>query len=335
MKIWFPAIRANSGADVYTERLAAGLKKIGVDVEITWFPPSYEFLPELMRRHAIPAGTDVIHANSWYAAVFIGRGVPVATTVHHLVHDPEFRPYRSVLQAAYHAINVYGREKRAIVECNAVISVSENTASTVKGVFGIDSTVIPNWIDVDRFHPMPVKSANGKFTLLIVGNRGYRKGSDLLPAFSKELGADFEIRITGGLRGTKGKTEFMDNIVILGHVDEDQLLAEFRRCDAVVSLSRYEGFGYTALEAMACAKPFLGFNASGLNEVVVNNETGILCDIGDTAALAECCKLLAENSELRATYGENGLNRATKNYSQKKLVGMYMDIYSGIISAAS
>lgn len=333
MKIWFPTIRANSGADVYTERLASGLQKHGIDAEITWFSPRYEFFPELMRRHSIPEGIDVIHANSWNAAVFIGRGFPVVATVHHLVHDPAFRPYRSLLQAAYHGINVYVREKRAIEKSDAVISVSEYTASVVRNVFGVNSTVIPNWVEADKFCPASINTRNEKFTLLIAGNKGLRKGSDLLPALSQRLGSGFEIRIAGGLRGKTREIERANNIVDLGRLDEAKLIAEYQRCDAVLSLSRYEGFGYTALEAMASGKPFLGFNTSGITEVVVNNETGILSEIENVDKLVKYCKVLALDSARLALLGSNGLVRATNKFAEKNLIRNYIDLYGRLISA--
>lgn len=36
--VWFPAVRAATGTDVFTERLAAGLTERGIRAEITWLP---------------------------------------------------------------------------------------------------------------------------------------------------------------------------------------------------------------------------------------------------------------------------------------------------------
>ena len=66
MRVWLPAVRAGSGSDVFTERLADGLRDAGVDVEVSWFPLRYEFLPELLRAR-MPRRIDVVHANSWNA----------------------------------------------------------------------------------------------------------------------------------------------------------------------------------------------------------------------------------------------------------------------------
>lgn len=332
MKIWFPTIRANSGSDVYTERLVSGLKRFGVDAEITWFPTCYEFLPELMRLHGMPQYIDVIHANSWNASVFIGSGLPVITTVHHLVHDPEYKSYRSILQAVYHKINVYLREKKAIIKSDSVVSVSRYTSSVVKNIFGRDSAVISNWVDFLDFHPIESASKNARFTLLIVGNQGVRKGSDLLPELSRLLGADYEIRVTGGLRSKNKGVPSNGNVVRLGRLDEADLIQEYRNTDVVVSLSRYEGFGYSALEAMAFGKPFVGFDTSGFAEVVANGNTGFLVPVNDLKLIKEKLDLLRRKPDLRGSMGAAGFQRAKSVFSEPVSIQKYVQIYQSIVN---
>lgn len=75
---------------VYRE--AGGGAARDIQADITWFPAWYELPPELMRLHRVPARTDLIHANAWLALPFLGRGIPVVATVHHLVHDPAYAP---------------------------------------------------------------------------------------------------------------------------------------------------------------------------------------------------------------------------------------------------
>ena len=105
------------------------------------------------------------------------------------------------------------------------------------------------------------------------------------------------------------------------------IVRELQHCDAVISLSRYEGFGYTALEAMACGKPFLGFRTSGLAEVV-DETCGFLVDLGDTATLAMYCRELARNPSLARRLGVNGRVRAETFFSSKMSLDAYAEIYA-------
>src|SRR3546814_7214158 len=92
----------------------------------------------------------------------------------------------------------------------------------------------------------------------MAGSHSRRKGFDLLPAFAHALGSGFAIRYAGGRSKLISP---LPNVIELGRISDAQLIREYQVCDAVVSLSRYEGFGYTALEAIACGKAFLGFRS--------------------------------------------------------------------------
>src|SRR3546814_10471771 len=85
----------------------------------------------------------------------------------------------------------------------------------------------------------------------MAGSHSRRKGFDLLPAFAHALGSGFEIRYAGGRSKLISP---LPNVIELGRISDAQLIREYQACDAVVSLSRYEGFGYTALEAIACGR---------------------------------------------------------------------------------
>ncbi|MHB1513708.1 glycosyltransferase [Acidiferrobacter sp.] len=61
-----------------------------------------------------------------------------------------------------------------------------------------------------------------------------------------------------------GDTEF----VMTGFVPESDLLALYRSCATFVFPSLHEGFGFPALEAMACGAPVIASNTSSLPEVV-------------------------------------------------------------------
>lgn len=327
MQVWLPAIRVGTGVDVFTTRLAEALRAHGVEVELTWFPAAYELLPELMRLHPLPAGTDLIHANSGNAHAFLGRGVPVVATVHHLVHDPAFAPYRSTAQALYHRWHIRWRERRGILRADAVTAVSPYVAGTVGSVFGREGVaVVPNWVDTNRYQPaaQAPRTAPGGMRLLWVGNPSRRKGIDLLPALAATLGEGVEIRCVGGLRGDRADLGGATGLTWLGRLSEDQLVREYQQCDALLSLSRYEGFGYTALEAMACGKPVVAFAAGGLVDVVQDGVTGFLAPVDDVQALAVRIRQLAADPVLRHRMGEAARAWACR---QAEPVDAYLRLY--------
>src|SRR5215213_3641484 len=69
-----------------------------------------------------------------------------------------------------------------------------------------------------------------------------------------------------------------DKVFFLGKIDAvAPLLAG---ADLFLLPSSGESFGLSALEALACGVPVIGTTAGGLPEVVRQNETGVLREIG-------------------------------------------------------
>jgi glycosyltransferase involved in cell wall biosynthesis len=97
----------------------------------------------------------------------------------------------------------------------------------------------------------------------------------------------------------------------LGYVAGDDLPALYSAAAAVALPSLYEGFGLTALEAMACETPVLCSNCAALPEVV--GDAGRLLDATDETAWTEALISLLERSaqeEARRELGARGRARA-------------------------
>jgi glycosyltransferase involved in cell wall biosynthesis len=91
-------------------------------------------------------------------------------------------------------------------------------------------------------------------------------------------------------------------------VSDDELVTLYRGAAAYVDASLYEGFGYQALEAMACGAPFVGSNATSIPEVV--GDAGLLADPRDAEALAAALVRVLEEPGLAGELRRRGLERA-------------------------
>ena len=190
--VWFPAIRAGSGADVFTERLAEGLNMRGVRAAITWLPLRTEYAPWTVPRPKPPAWANIVHANSWLHPRFLPRGLPLVTTLHSCVHDPALAPYKRSAQRIYHAAWIKRIEAAHLARAKRTVAVSYYTAKAAKAAFGLEGIeVIHNGVDTTRFRPAPRSALNRPLRLLYVGNWNARKGVDLLAPIMWELGNDF------------------------------------------------------------------------------------------------------------------------------------------------
>ena len=94
------------------------------------------------------------------------------------------------------------------------------------------------------------------------------------------------------------------------YVTDEALPALYRGARMLVLPSLYEGFGLTALEAMACGTPVVASDRSSLPEVV--GEAGVLVDAEDTASIAAAIRRLFTDDLLAKTHAVLGLARARR-----------------------
>src|SRR5260370_6156482 len=73
--------------------------------------------------------------------------------------------------------------------------------------------------------------------------------------------------------------------------------------DVLVLPSRREGLPTVILEGQAAGKPVIGASATGIVDLVVDGETGLLIPVGDVAALAEAIANLISDKSLPSKLG--------------------------------
>lgn len=100
--------------------------------------------------------------------------------------------------------------------------------------------------------------------------------------------------------------------------------------DLMLLLSEKESFGLVVLEAMACKVPAIGTNTGGIPEVIIDGETGFICEIGDTETISAKAIQILSDEKLHKKMGEASLHRARKYFSQETIVAKYEDIYYSV-----
>ncbi len=114
-------------------------------------------------------------------------------------------------------------------------------------------------------------------------------------------------------------------VEITGWVDDaNAFIAE---SDVFCVLSRYESFGYVAADAMMMALPVVATRVTGLVDLVVDGETGFLCE-PEAEKIAPLLERLIENPGLRAEMGRKGKARLQEGFGLDKTVRQVEELYS-------
>lgn len=98
----------------------------------------------------------------------------------------------------------------------------------------------------------------------------------------------------------------------------DDVIELMREADIFVIPSSYEGLSIAMIEAMACGLPIIGSNAPGLRECINHGQNGLLFQVKDHNALAECIVRLANDNGLRASLSHGAQNSFVKEYDMRK-----------------
>jgi N-acetyl-alpha-D-glucosaminyl L-malate synthase BshA len=105
--------------------------------------------------------------------------------------------------------------------------------------------------------------------------------------------------------------------------------------DVFLLPSELESFGLAALEALACEVPVIASRVGGIPEVVTDNETGFLSNIGDIEKMSSDVMKLLDDEEMRVEFGRAGRESAVTRYSAKEIIPQYIRFYEKVLGAKS
>ncbi|MDR4435474.1 N-acetyl-alpha-D-glucosaminyl L-malate synthase BshA [Bacillus tequilensis] len=119
-----------------------------------------------------------------------------------------------------------------------------------------------------------------------------------------------------------------NQVLMLGNQDRVEEL--YSISDLKLLLSEKESFGLVLLEAMACGVPCIGTNIGGIPEVIKNNVSGFLVDVGDVATATARAMSILEDEQLSKRFTEAAMEMLKNEFSSRKIVSQYEQIYADL-----
>ncbi len=117
-------------------------------------------------------------------------------------------------------------------------------------------------------------------------------------------------------------------------LDDDLLLSSiYSAADLFVIPSLQENLPQTALEAMSCGTPVVGFDVGGIPDLVRPGVTGELAPVGDAGALGAAIRKMLKDPEKLMELSANCRRVVIEEYAHDVQAGRYADLYRALITA--
>jgi phosphatidylinositol alpha-mannosyltransferase len=222
-------------------------------------------------------------------------------------------------------------------------AVSESGAEYVAGLTSEPITIIPNGIDLKKYHKTRKlkKKVGEDATVLFIGRLERRKGVKyLLQAFQVLTQENPRVKlIIAGDGPDREKLELytedlkIPNVSFLGYVSEELKMKLLADADLLCSPALFgESFGIVLLEAMATGTVSVAGNNSGYVDVMQGLGAISLVNPEDTEEFARRLDLLLHQPELRAIW-EKWAAGYVKQFDNKLVVDRYEELYKEVLDS--
>jgi glycosyltransferase involved in cell wall biosynthesis len=105
-------------------------------------------------------------------------------------------------------------------------------------------------------------------------------------------------------------------------------------CDVFVLPSKYEGFPFALLEAMAAGLPCIASDVDGTREAIVDDESGVLCPAGDHDVWLARLRCIIEDRSLRESLGQAARQRYLDFFSLNAMARGTERVYHAVIGSS-
>ena len=235
----------------------------------------------------------------------------------------------------------------SIERSDVVTAVSHYLADYTVNEMGVaqDVRVVPNMVDHTRFRPRALPELRLRYAhpderlVVHVSNfRPVKRTQDVVRIFERVAKVGARLLMIGDGPDRPAAVALTAELGLGGRVS---FLGSFPRIEELLAVSdlfllpsSQESFGLAALEAMASGVPVVASRVGGLPEVVMEGETGVLCEVGDVDGMAEAAVRLLTDGALHQKFAEAARRRALETFSETQVMPLYEKVYETALEAA-
>jgi len=226
---------------------------------------------------------------------------------------------------------------RPSLQRTACIVVPSEFLRAIFNRFGIDTEIIPNIIDLERFSFRGDRKSDSKSPHLIIC-RNLERIYDVatgLKAFSGIVkvipGARLSVAGEGPerlrLEALAGELGIDHCVTFVGRLDLEGMRALYESADLMLNASRVDNMPNALLEAMSAGVPIVTTDAGGIPYMVKNGESALITQIGNWSEMAELAVKVLGDPGLYALLSANG-RQNVKRYRWESVRQLWINRYT-------
>lgn len=343
---------AKGGIQTYTYEIARNLREMGNDVTVfaiasngikKLFSSSlfkiYKNNNKSSLKSLLSSKYDFILVSSWFPVAIFGVFLSylcksklfISAHGNELLYPTKY-PFMNRLM------------KWCFNNAHKIFAVSSYTKQLLKnkGIANDKIIVIPNGTDPEYFNPeVSYEDIIKKHRLedkkiifsvsRLVERKNFGKVIEILPDLLKEVpNAVYIIGGTGSMRENWeqiAKDNKVEDIVkFVGHIPEEELPKYYTMSDVFVMPSieiekncEIEGFGITFLEANACGTPVIGGRSGGIQDAIIDGETGLLVTPDSKDEIQDSLISILKSPSYAKSLGGSGRKRVEEELNWKNI----------------
>jgi glycosyltransferase involved in cell wall biosynthesis len=199
------------------------------------------------------------------------------------------------------------------------------------------TAVIPNGVDLDVYRPGDKKEHTGINIGMQSRLSETKDHATLIDAFALVLQSQADgtakLYIAGdGVCRAALEKQVQDlnishAVEFTGMLEETALPQFINSLDIYVHATLGETMSTAIMQVMACRMPVIASDVLGVNNMIKHKQNGLLVPAKNAEALCAAILLLTKYPELSAELAANAFTFATENYSNKKMLQRYNEIF--------
>jgi len=217
--------------------------------------------------------------------------------------------------------------KYTINNADVIRAVSSSTEAQAR-TFSGDKLIVrfPAWVDFEIFESISNKrEINEKFKILFIGSvTDRKKPHQIVEAISHIKEFDCELNIVGPTPNLKYLNQLnkqikelnLENKVnIFGQQNLEQVLEHYSKSNLMILPSVSEGLARVIFESQATACPVLVTDAPGMQDIVIDQQTGFIFESNNVKDMKSKIVSIYENYNQASQIGLNAKDFILNNYS--------------------